>query len=504
MARANFQAKSQLAAAALLPGFERDAFLSVLDETLVGIHFDDAAVESREGRALLDLSIRLLARIHPDLLLRPSGRAAEQYVDGLIGTAREINPDIGILDQGAARALLVVGSKTPIDEVRRFFVGSDGWLAKFSTTTSRSLGGSGNPIGAGAAACIGVANMFRAVFSRFIPNCAQDEDLELSLFDYRRGGSNPPVTGTLGHFFLAGAGAIGNGLIWTLAQSDLAGTLDIVDGEAVDLTNLQRYVLTLQVHAANKVAKSELAEIALKVSRIRARGHRARWGEFLATGERDIALVAVALDSVTDRIALQASLPREVINAWTQPGNVGVSRHFAFGKRACVACLYWPKEATKSEDILVAEAIGLGKEFRRIREMLHYRAPVDRELLTMIATANSIPFDRLLPFEGKQVREFYVEAVCGGVLLDACSGALKLEVPAPFQSALAGIALAGEVIARRVLGRDATFPTVTVMDLMRPVGSELSYTQARVARCICADSTFQNVYRERHHDALGD
>lgn len=504
MARANFHAKSQLAAAALLPGFERDAFLAVLDETLVGIRFDDTAVESREGRALLDLSIRLLARIHPDLLLRPAGRAAEQYVDGLIGLAREINPDIGIRDHGGARALLVVGSKMPVEDSPRFFVGSDGWLAKFSTTTPRSLGGSGNPIGAGAAACIGVANMFRAVFSRFLPRTAQDEDLELSLFDYRRGGSNPPIVGSLGHFFLAGAGAIGNGLIWTLVHSDLEGTLDVVDGEAVDLTNLQRYVLTVQAHAANKIAKSELAESFLKETRIRPRGHRARWGEFLAEEARDIGLVAVALDSAADRVALQASLPREVINAWTQPGNIGVSRHFAFGQRACVACLYWPKEAAKSEDVLVAEAIGLGEEFKRIREMLHYRAPVDRELLTMISSANNVSLDRLLPFEGKPVRDFYVEAVCGGVLLDAGSGTTKLEVPAPFQSALAGIALAGEVVSRALLGRDAIFPTVTVMDLMRPIGSELSYAQARVPRCICDDATFQDIYRERHHDALGN
>ena len=54
----------------------------------------------------------------------------------------------------------------------------------------------------------------------------------------------------------------------------------------------------------------------------------------------------VALDSPEARIAVQASLPGPLYNAWTHPADVGWSRHERFGEDPCLACLYWPDEAT--------------------------------------------------------------------------------------------------------------------------------------------------------------
>jgi hypothetical protein len=57
--------------------------------------------------------------------------------------------------------------------------------------------------------------------------------------------------------------------------------------------------------------------------------------------------VLLAVDSAADRIAAQAALPRWIANAWTQPENIGVSRHSFLGEAPCVACLYMPQGASK-------------------------------------------------------------------------------------------------------------------------------------------------------------
>ncbi|MFX7902704.1 hypothetical protein ABTK34_19770, partial [Acinetobacter baumannii] len=65
--------------------------------------------------------------------------------------------------------------------------------------------------------------------------------------------------------------------------------------------------------------------------------------------------VAVALDTAEDRIALQASLPKWIVNAWTQDVDLGVSRHNFADGGACLACLYLPTVAVKNEHERVSE-----------------------------------------------------------------------------------------------------------------------------------------------------
>ena len=45
--------------------------------------------------------------------------------------------------------------------------------------------------------------------------------------------------------------------------------------------------------------------------------------------------------------------PRRVANAWTQPGDLGVSSH-DFLEGACVNCLYLPDGEQKNEDQIIA------------------------------------------------------------------------------------------------------------------------------------------------------
>src|SRR5207244_2771974 len=117
----------------------------------------------------------------------------------------------------------------------------------------------------------------------------------------------------------------------------LAGTLTGVDDEAVDLTNLQRYVLATQND--REKSKTEAFSAALAGTGLTVKSHKGPWGDYLRSrGDTRLERVAVALDSAKDRIAVQAGLPRWVCNAWTQTGDLGVSRHEFLGEQACLAC----------------------------------------------------------------------------------------------------------------------------------------------------------------------
>jgi hypothetical protein len=63
-------------------------------------------------------------------------------------------------------------------------MGSDRWVARVSTIAPVGSGGSANPFAAGAAACVAMANVFRAVFAQWIAKPRLDADVTLSLLNF--------------------------------------------------------------------------------------------------------------------------------------------------------------------------------------------------------------------------------------------------------------------------------------------------------------------------------
>src|SRR5260370_8948893 len=80
----------------------------------------------------------------------------------------------------------------------------------------------------------------------------------------------------------------------------------------------------------------------------------------------------------------------------------------------------------------------------RIRAFLHNGDGVLGNLLESIRKSRAIPIDRLLPFEGRPVRNLYTEGFCGGAVIPL--GAVgtprqEVHVPLAHQSALARLLL---------------------------------------------------------------
>ena len=168
-------------------------------------------------------------------------------------------------------------------------------------------------------------------------------------------------------------------------------------------------------------------------------------------------------------------------------------------------CLYLPEHKGKSLDEQVAASLGMPDDLLEIRTLLHFNTPMGRDFLRRIAEAKGVPVDALARFEGEPLRAFYAKAVCGGVLLSlgaSCDQPDRAaEVPMAFQSGLAGILLAAELVAHAA-GLKPSAPALTAkVDLLRPLGNgRLSLPELKhgSGTCICQDSEYVAAYAAKY------
>jgi Prokaryotic E2 family C/ThiF family len=495
VALAPFFQRAAVAASQVIAGFDPARFEAAVSARPVGLAIDARSCSRREGRVLADLAVRLLARLYPAISLEIADPALRAELHDL---ALSINPDLDIAAD--ATIGIVVGIDT-----RRFdtpiFAGSDGWTARVGTTRSYAVGDSDNPFGPGVAACLAAANLFRLVF---LPaSKSADRHVAFSAFegDLVRPGVRPPRLSQV-HLgegtALVGLGAIGHAVAWALARAPVEGPIDLVDHETTDLGNLQRYVLAT-VADVNRPKTMVLAD-ALG-SRLTTNQHPVPFATYVEQIGHQIRTAVVALDSAHDRRSVQASLPSAILNAWTQPGDLGVSAHAPFGSAgACLECLYLSDRPIANEDEIVAEALGVSDQLRVVRELLHNGGPVPLDLLELIGSRLSIDPELTSAFAGRPIRALYVEGLCGGGLVPL--GAVgtprgEVHVPLAHQSALAGVLLAAALVRSRMHG-DETMTQVTRVDVRAQLGSHLRQpVAASPAGCVCRDQDFTARYRSK-------
>lgn len=504
MAFANFFDRAAMAASQILAGFDRAAFAATLERHVIGIALDGNAARTAEGRATVDMCVRLISRLYPTISVLPMDAHAEAAAAEAVALARAINPDIDIDVPEAVTVCLSVGLTAPQIKCSTMFVGSDGWTARLRQDMPVGSGDSEVPFGAGAAACFAVANVFRMVFRDQLPDGETDQDLVLSLLTHARPDGSEPVVAkdvNLGEAHLVGIGAIGNGAVWALSRlKGLRGTLHLVDGEDVDLSNLQRYALAVQADVG--ASKSEQAATLFTDAGLTVVPHRATWAKYIA--KRDdwhFDRVAVALDTAVDRITVQAALPRWIVNAWTQDLDLGISRHRFGNGRACLACLYIPNGEVKSEHERLADELHIPDAAQEIKRMLQLSSPLEAPFIERVAEAMSIPAAELMRFVGCPVRDFHQATICGGLAFVLSGGAqpVRAVVPMAFQSALAGVMLAAELV-KHAVGLPEPKAVSTRINLLRPIATYLHIPVPpnRSRRCICSDPDFQAAYHGKY------
>jgi hypothetical protein len=145
----------------------------------------------------------------------------------------------------------------------------------------------------------------------------------------------------------------------------------------------------------------------------------------------------------------------------------------------------------------------------QVRVLLATGQGVDRGFLEAVAQAVGQPLDVLLPFEGRTLRELYVEGFCGGAVIPVGEAgqlpqaAQEVHVPLAHQSALAGVLLAA-TLARRPVRDEEDVTQVTRIDVLSPVGQFLRQPSRalRNGRCICDDADFVSAYAAKYEEQL--
>lgn len=501
MALANFFEKTSLAASQILQGYNKADFEKKLNAVTIEIAFDGDAVSSPEGIFTLDLTTRLLARLYPNLYINALDSSAKNQKEKLEELSKSINPDIS-LTENAHFASIVVGNSPVSREGLIFYIGSNEWVVSFSQNNPVRSGNSSNPFGAGAAACFSTANLFRAIFKDQLVNGDLDDSFSLSLINFQKPNSeesfslaNVPID--FDETFLVGLGAIGNGALWALAKlNNTKGSIHIIDPEKLDISNLQRYVLATQddvnedkIRLCSRYGVSDLFS-----------PYKGTWAEFLTNRQNwNLPLIALAVDSAEDRIAVQSSLPNIILNAWTQSSDLGISRHCNFLEQPCVACLYPPKTGLQSKSQLIAGALGLPDKETLIREIIYNNSPLDENWIKEIAEAKGVPFKELESFIGMPISVFYTKALCGGIITTNNHNQ-QMETPMAFQSALAGILLASELVLQVCGLRKNNIEMMTRINLLKPLAEYLNEPLAKNqnATCICSDEDFKMAYNIKY------
>jgi len=356
---ADFYRRSAVAAAQVLSGFDERWFQDRLESTPVGISV--GADPTYEGAAVADLAVRITARLYPKLALLGD----ERTVTTLSAIASEINPEIEIVDQ-AGVGIAVGDGPTFATTV---FAGAAGWDGLVDCGGPQPTGDSDNPFGPGLAACLASAALFRLVFlgpdHGGVENLVRVSGLAGDVVEAATEQQAGPWE-LNGETLLVGAGAIGEGALWALSRAPLEGTLHVIDMETVELSNLQRYVLT----SRGDVDRPKVEIAAALPSRLNLIPHDQDLAAFLSDHGFMWDAALLALDSARDRVSAQAMLPQFVANAWTQPGDLGVSAHSRFGgDGACVACMYLPVAPQRNEDELIAETLGVPQLLMQVRTL---------------------------------------------------------------------------------------------------------------------------------------
>jgi len=458
------------------------------------------------------MSVNLAARLFPAIDLHADSDAVERAAD----LATAINPDIDLGPASGDQRTVAIrhgaaahdsqSAATAID------VRADGW--NVHVDDPGSLNAPAHPAAAMMAGVLGVSEAFRVVFADLLPRPrTAPTPMAWNILDLRAPHNRAPVDlpVQIGTVHLAGAGAIGQAAVATLAAwPGLTGTLVPVDPETVDLSNLQRYVLTTDVSVNQQ--KTDIVAAALSSTDIIVDPRPTHWN---ASHSAEARRVMVALDTARDRIAVQAGLPGAVYNAYTGAHDVGWSRHENFGTQACASCLYLPTGPAPSRTAEVADAIGEPEP----RVALYYvtGVPVDkplpaaavgslaathptwvnRSLLRDIAARHDLADEQVRAHEGADIDQFYGEAVCGGTLLPVPRGRAAV-LPLPQASAVAGIMLAVQTVAACSpdLRQHLTHQPSGRLDLLggaTPYSSPLAPTPG----CICQDPDYRAVYDAR-------
>lgn len=243
----------------------------------------------------------------------------------------------------------------------------------------------------------------------------------------------------IGHAYLAGAGAIGNGFIWAARHLNFSGRLEIVDDDSVSSGNLNRQIWfepgdigKAKVDQLKAKAQSSFPNLEIVPRRCRLQNLPER------TDGPWLRRLIVAVDSRRARRELQNEFPGEVFDASTTDiREIVLHYHRQPNKHACLSCIYEPDDEEFTREQHIAEHLGVTIDEVRT-ERISYAAA--------LAIVTRFPNARASEIEGMAYDSFFKRLCAEGQL--GVTADKRTVAPFAFVSVLAGTFLALEVVRR--------------------------------------------------------
>lgn len=390
---------------------------------------------------------------------------------------------------GTYDGVLVIG-KGGYEDNNQIYSLSDGWNIYINNPSV--ISNNVNPIGACAAACFGVAELFKKVSNP--KGNRKIDSLEFSLLNYSTELpiENPhlPTEINLGEVTLVGAGAIGSAFMYTInALNSLNGTLNIVDGDKYSESNLNRYII-----ADNRTVgmyKTDIAESIFKTHEaLTVKKYPMVYDEFIINNSNIDTLIS-AVDKRVTRYNMQSDIPKLILDAATTESIIDLAR-IEFTKGACLGCLY----KIKPEDnfILINMSKYLGLDLARVKYLFESSRGLNKEDIEVI----SKKLDKELSSSiDSPIDTLYAREYCGsGKLTDKETGEVVI-APISFISVLAGVFLAGELVKDRYFPLYKINNTFQINTFGRPVSQMHSYKNSDPKCFYCNDEVYKAVYKEK-------
>jgi hypothetical protein len=318
---------------------ERRGVLKALISTSPRLVVAADAVQSVSGRVLAKMTMRVLVRTFPNATAVVHGDA--QLQADLDAIAAEAWPNRLLLSSRGAPDLVVGAAIQSGGDA--LFIGTDRWISLLSRSPRPVRpGGAASALVAGS---IGVAEVTKALVRKLLPRhegrwTADDltgaGEIRLNTFD-PGGHENPELSGTLdiGEVLLVSAGALSNALILVLlSEPAVVGMIHALDGDLLELSNLNRYLLVGWLAAAARIAKAPFLA-SFSSGRLQITGDAKAY----APGMDARRLVVVGADRLAARHAIQRDGHHTVLNGASEPDLVRVSLHRRFTDTACVGCI---------------------------------------------------------------------------------------------------------------------------------------------------------------------
>jgi hypothetical protein len=262
------------------------------------VTIDEALLNTFTGQVMLVTTCNLLSRwcrsvrvVCPQVSAHPlAGRGERHLKDAILTQMQDADPfgdfDFASEDKGHAEIQLHIGSDLRAVAPMYAVITASGWYATLSKSGPISLPTSNdeNCLGAIAAACLGVAQVFKyAIQSSNLPPLSEGV---FDLFTLRRLKDDERIevmpfapAPNLGRMLMVGAGSVGSAAAYCLRALNASGDLMIVENDIVKIENFNRSpIFGKHCFAVNK---AEAVAMSLGNSNINVQSFPGWWDDFI-------------------------------------------------------------------------------------------------------------------------------------------------------------------------------------------------------------------------------